>query len=150
MAAADTTSDVMRNWEQIKKEEKGTSSIVSGITPGLPSLLYAHKLFRKAASIGLEPGSSQQALDRLGAALDALRAADQPDHLEAALGDLLAAAVVLARSGGIDAESVLRGWAARFRERFEAMERTAAERGIDLAAAEPAEVEELWRGVSPR
>ena len=54
---ADTTSDVMRNWEQIKKAEKGTSSIVSGITPGLPSLLYAHKLFRKAASVGLDPGS---------------------------------------------------------------------------------------------
>ena len=51
---AEETSDVMRNWEQIKKEEKGTTSIVDGITPGLPSLLYTHKLFRKAASVGLE------------------------------------------------------------------------------------------------
>ena len=64
-------SDVMRNWEQIKKEEKGTTSIVDGITPGLPSLLYTHKLFRKAASVGLEPGDVDDALDRIDAALAA-------------------------------------------------------------------------------
>jgi len=147
--AADTTADVMRNWEQIKKDEKGSASIVAGITPGLPSLLYAHKLFRKAASLGLDPGSAGDAHDRLGRALARLREADEPDQLEGALGDLLAAAVVLARSAGIDAESVLRGWAARFRERFEAMEALAAERDIDLAAADATEVDGLWRSVSP-
>ena len=57
---ADETADVMRNWEQIKKEEKGTTSIVEGITPGLPSLLYTHKLFRKAASVGLDPGDARR------------------------------------------------------------------------------------------
>ena len=73
---ADQTSDVMRNWEQIKKEEKGTTSIVEGITPGLPSLLYTHKLFRKAASVGLEIDDVDAALDRMDAALGALRAGD--------------------------------------------------------------------------
>jgi len=148
---AGTTSEVMRNWEQIKKDEKGSSSIVAGITPGLPSLLYAHKLFRKAASVGLDPGSAPAALDRLEDAVAALQAADgsEPDRLEAALAELLAAAVVLARSAGIDAESVLRGWAARFRQRFEAMEALASDRGIDLAAVEPAEVERLWGEVRP-
>ena len=66
---ADETADVMRNWEQIKKDEKGTTSIVDGITPGLPSLLYTHKLFRKAASVGLDPGSLDEALDRIDAAV---------------------------------------------------------------------------------
>ncbi len=141
---AGTTAAVMRNWEQIKKDEKGASSIVAGLTPGLPSLLYTHKLFRKAASVGLEPGSAADALERLDRAVTALQAADTPDAVEDALGDLLAAAVVRARAGGVDAESVLRGWAARFRDRFAAMEALAAERGIDLADANAAAVQTLW------
>jgi tetrapyrrole methylase family protein/MazG family protein len=141
------TSDVMRNWEQIKKEEKGTTSIVAGITPGLPSLLYTHKLFRKAASVGLDPGPLDEALDRIDTALAALRASSDRDDdgvLEAQLAQVLAASVVVARAGGIDAESALRGWAARYRRRFEAMEQLALERGVDLAAADPGAVAAIW------
>jgi tetrapyrrole methylase family protein / MazG family protein len=150
--AADTSSDVMRNWEQIKKDEKGASSIVDGITPGLPSLLYAHKLFRKAASVGLDPArAGVDALGRLDAAAAALRTTDEVEEVEAALGELLAAAVVLARGAGIDAESVLRGWAARFRDRFRAMEALAATRGLDLASLDAAAVGSLWtEAATPR
>ncbi|HEX6310430.1 MAG TPA: nucleoside triphosphate pyrophosphohydrolase [Acidimicrobiia bacterium] len=146
--AAETSSDVMRNWEQIKKDEKGASSIVAGITPGLPSLLYTHKLLRKAASVGLDPGSRTEALDRLARALADLRRAEGTGAdlgaVEAGLAEVLAAAVVLARSAGIDAESVLRGWAARFRDRFLALERLATARDLDLATLDPAAVQALW------
>ena len=150
----------MRNWEQIKKEEKGTTSIVAGITPGLPSLLYAHKLLRKAASVGLDPGTRDDARrpHRGGGASDRCCADSVNDSsadsaradgaevgdFDRSLGELLAAAVVLARGGGIDAESALRGWAAAFRTRFEALERTVAERGVDLATMDPARVRELF------
>ena len=140
---AATSSDVMRNWEQIKKDEKGVSSIVAGITPGLPSLLYAHKLLRKAASVGLDPGGRDDALARLDAVLAELRVGGDRD-LETQLGDLLAASIVLARSGGVDAESALRGWAVRFRHRFEAMERRAEAEQLDLAALPPDAVAALW------
>jgi tetrapyrrole methylase family protein/MazG family protein len=140
---AATTSDVMRNWEQIKKDEKGVSSIVTGITPGLPSLLYAHKLLRKAASVGLDPGGRDEALARLDAVLAELRAGGDRD-LETQLGDLLATAIVLARSGGVDAESALRGWAVRFRRRFEAMERRAEAQQLELASLPPEAVAVLW------
>ncbi len=139
---ADRTSDVMRNWEQIKKDEKGTTSIVEGITPGLPSLLYTHKLFRKAASVGLDPGDLGEALDRIDTAVARLRA--DGDDLEADLAQVLAAAVVVARAGGVDAESALRGWAATYRRRFEAMEHLALDRDLDLAALDPAGVAALW------
>ena len=139
---ADETADVLRNWEQIKKDEKGATSIVEGITPGLPSLLYTNKLFRKAASLGLDPGSLDEALDRIDTAVARLRTAD-PD-LEADLAHVLAAAVVIARAGNIDAESALRGWAARYRRRFEAMERLARERDVDLAVLDQADVAALW------
>jgi tetrapyrrole methylase family protein/MazG family protein len=140
---AGTVAEVMTNWEQIKLAEKGSASLVEGISPGLASLLYAHKLYRKAASIGLDPGSDTEALDRAELALRALRDADA-GTTEERLGDLLAAAVVLARARGVDAETALRGWAARFRDRFVRMEDLAAARDVDLAAAAPDVVAGLW------
>jgi tetrapyrrole methylase family protein/MazG family protein len=130
-----STDDVLRNWEQIKKEEKGTTSIVAGITPGLPSLLYTHKLFRKAASVGLEVDDVDAALDRIDAALAGLRAHD--GDVEAQLAQVLAASVVVARAGGVDAESALRGWAAEYRRRFEAAEREADAQGVDIPTLWP-------------
>lgn len=117
---ADSSAAVMANWEQIKKEERGSESVLDGLTPGLPSLLYAHKLLRKAAALGLDPGDAPAALDRIDAAGAALRAG--AGDLEAGLGELLAAVVALARAGGVDAESALRGWAARFRAEVEQVE----------------------------
>ncbi len=118
---AGTSAAVMRNWEQIKKEEKGTDSVVAGITPGLPSLLYTHKLLRKAASIGVDPGDMAASLDRIDTATSALRSrAAEPEEV---LGELLAATVALARELGVDAESALRGWAARYRDQLAATER---------------------------
>ena len=146
-AAADTSAAVMASWEQIKKEEKGAASIVAGITPGLPSLLYAHKLMRKAASVGLDPGDVDASLERVDAAVASLRSAAGPDE-ETALGELLAASVALARGLGVDTESALRGWSARFRSRFERMEQLATDRGLDLHALAPDDVQALWEEVA--
>ncbi|MSO78906.1 MAG: nucleoside triphosphate pyrophosphohydrolase [Acidimicrobiia bacterium] len=144
--AADTSDAVMANWEQIKKQEKGAESIVAGITPGLPSLLYAHKLMRKAASVGLDPGDVDRSLERIDAATASLRVGGS--DAETTLGELLAASVALARGLGVDTESALRGWAARFRERFEAMERLAIDRDLDLATLTVDDVEALWAEVA--
>jgi uncharacterized protein YabN with tetrapyrrole methylase and pyrophosphatase domain len=57
---------------------------------------------------------------------------------------LLAAAVALSRTGGVDAESALRGWAGRFRERFERFEVLALERGLDLGTLDPQAASALW------
>jgi tetrapyrrole methylase family protein/MazG family protein len=138
---AGESDEIVRNWEQIKKEEKGTESIVEGIPASLPALLYTTKLYSKASSVGLDPGSLDEALDRVEVAVERLRAGTDVD---ADLAALLAAAVVVARATDVDGESALRGWAARYRTRFEAMERLAIERGVDLAAADAATVAALW------
>jgi tetrapyrrole methylase family protein / MazG family protein len=147
-ASAGTGADVVRNWEQIKKEEKGHDSLVAGLTPGLPSLLYTHKLYRKAASAGLDPGGLEISVGRVHAAADALAEAGEPGRanagFEVALGELLAASVALSRTGGVDAESALRGWAGRFRERFERFEVLARDRGLDLATLDAATAGALW------
>ena len=135
---ADSASAVVANWEQIKKAERSSSSLVDSISPGLPSLLYAHKLYRKAASVGLEPDPGARRIRRRCATRwrDS-RAGDGPVEAEVALGDLLAGAVVAARARGVDAESSLRGWAGRFRDRFVRMEQLAADArsGADAADA---------------
>lgn len=133
--------EVVANWEQIKKAEKGGGSLVADITASLPSLIYTHKLFRKAAAVGLEPGGDD-AQRRLVEAAEALAAG--PADPEAALGEVLARAVALAASSGLDAESALRGWAGRFRDRFLTMERLAGERSVELATASSDLVAALW------
>ena len=118
---------VVTNWEQIKKDEKGHASLVEGITPGLPSLLYAQKLFRKASSVGLELPDGPDVAD------------------ERALGEALAALAAAGARAGVDGESALSGWAHRFRDRFAEMERLAQAQGVDLTTAAPGVVENLWR-----
>ena len=107
---ADTPDQVITNWEQIKRAEKGRTSIMDGIGEGLPSLLYAHKVQRKAASAGLGPVAVE---DGLGAELFAL--------------------VDRCRRAEVDPEAALRATAARFRDRFQAAEALAAERGVAIA-----------------
>jgi MazG family protein len=97
----DGAADVLRNWEQIKREEKGRTSAFEGIPTTLPGLLYADEVLRKAKSIGVEsPASSDE------------------------LGDRLLALVVEARAAGVDPELALRATVNRFRASAEDVERT--------------------------
>ena len=135
--AAATTGEVVRNWEQIKQAEKGRSSMMDGIAADLPSLLYAHKVQRKAHSVGLDP------MDRgVEGSLPAVT-----DLQEA--GELLFEAVDRIRRGGVDPEAALRSVTARFRDRFMAAERAAADGGSDLGRLDPATVTGLWQFAKP-
>jgi tetrapyrrole methylase family protein/MazG family protein len=135
----DGSADVVRNWEQIKRDEKGTGSLVAGIASNIPALLLVPKLFRKAASIGLDPSSG--AVERAGAAIGAIATGATSD---ATCGELLAAVVAIAWEHGVDPEAALRAWALRYRDRFAAMEEHAAVDAIDLARAPTATVATLW------
>ena len=135
---ADTAGAVMKNWEQLKQEEKGRASLMDGIPGDLPSLLHAHKVQRKAGSVGFDWPSVEPVYDKVLEELDEVRADPSDDEV----GDLLFAVVNLARHLGVDPEAALRGATAKFRDRFRAVEALAAERGIPLAEAEP-----LWEEV---
>ena len=102
--------DVVANWEQIKKAEKGRSSIFDGIPADLPALLYALKVAKKAASLGVEPDAA---------------AIDDP---AAPLGDRLLALVATARAldPDLDPETELRTAAARLRDAARAAESPAS------------------------
>ncbi|MBP7631385.1 MAG: MazG family protein [Acidimicrobiales bacterium] len=111
--------EVAANWEQIKKAEKGRGSVFDGIPANLPALLYALKVQKKAASVGVPvTGDVHRAGMELTAA--ALDAEGSPD--DRTVGDLLLAAVALARAADVDPETALRTAAARLRDRGRAAE----------------------------
>ena len=138
--AADTPDAVMRNWEQIKQAEKGRQSLMDGIPGDLPSLLYAHKVQRKAASIGFDWDSAAGVYPKVAEELREVEA----DPGDEEVGDLLFAVVNLARHLKVDPEAALRGATAKFRNRFHAMELIAEERQIELAALDLAGLDSLW------
>jgi tetrapyrrole methylase family protein/MazG family protein len=121
----DSAAQVVSNWEAIKKEEKGRSSVTEGIPSHLPALMLAAKLGRKALSVGLDDAADSgvvtrvQELERLGAS-SGPSASDAPDTAahEALVGEILFAVANLARQLGVDAEHALRSRALVMRDRI--------------------------------
>jgi len=126
---AETSSEVRRNWDQIKRTEPGREPGVFGEVPeNLPAPLYARKVQRRAASSGFDfpgvEGPIQSARDEIDELVDA-RTRDEQFH---ELGDVLFAVVNVARKLAVDPELALRAAADRFRARVAA--------GGELAASE--------------
>ena len=141
---ADTADQVMTNWEQIKQGEKGRASMMDGIPGHLPSLLYAHKVQRKAASVGFDwdgvagawPKIAEETAE-LEAAMAGGSSAAGDSTVAEELGDLLFAVVNVARHLDIDPEAALRAATAKFRDRFEARRAAGRGAGRDPRRARP-------------
>jgi XTP/dITP diphosphohydrolase/ATP diphosphatase len=153
VAAADANA-VLRNWEQIKGEEKSAkgepqtrSSIMEDIPRSMPAVLEARKLGSRAAKVGFDWPSVDGLFEKLAEETAELREelADgvQSERVEEELGDLLFTAVNLARHLKVDPELALRKTNAKFRQRFAAMEREAGGRA-KLEAMSAEELEQLW------
>ena len=134
------------DWERIKAEErgaKGASSALDGVATGLPALLRADKLQRRAARTGFDwpdPTGPRAKIDEELAEIEAAPA----DMVEEEIGDLLFAVVNWARHQGIDTEAALRRGNAKFERRFRAMEELASGAFPMLSLAEQ---ETLWEQV---
>jgi MazG family protein len=131
---AETPGAVKQRWEELKTEQEGREGIFHHVPETLPSLLYAQKVQRRAATIGFEYPDLTGAFSDLHDEVEELRA--EPSGSE--LGDVLFAAVNVARHLGVDPELELRQASRRFVERVErAAELAAAEgkqfSGLDLA-----------------
>lgn len=140
-------------WEQIKAEERtakgkgdGAVSALDGVALGLPALLRAEKLQKRAARTGFDwpdaEGARAKVIEEI-AEIDAAPA----DALEEEFGDVFFAAVNWARKRGIDPEAALRAANAKFERRFKAMEAQAGEafEALDLDGKEA-----LWVAVKAR
>ena len=146
--AADSGA-VLRNWEQIKLEEKkakpASASMLDDVPRSMPATLEASKLGSKAAKIGFDWPDASGLFEKLDEEIAELRnevRQGTAESIEDEFGDLLFTAMNLARHLKIDAESALRRSNAKFRRRFAAMEVAARPSGLESKA--PVELEELW------
>jgi ATP diphosphatase len=144
------SSAVLRNWEQIKLEEKKAAkpdeSLLDGIPRSMPATLEAAKLGSKAAKVGFDWPDANGLFAKLDEEIAELRAEvdrNDADRVESEFGDLMFTVMNLSRHLKVDAESALRRSNARFRARFAAMELAAG--GADSLQAMSAEqLERLW------
>ncbi len=152
---ANTADDVVEIWEQQKdKEKKDTEkagannapsqSALDGVTKGLPALLRAHKLQKKAAKVGYEWPDSDGAFSKLEEEmLEFKNAVKHPDK-EEEFGDLLFCLVNFARMNGINSEEALRKANKKFIMRFSGMEKDCANDGLEFSSLSLAQMLELW------
>jgi tetrapyrrole methylase family protein / MazG family protein len=142
---------VLANWDQIKRTEKGRTSVFDGVAASLPALAYAHHLQRKAAKVGFDwddvSGPDAKIDEELAELREAAAGAGHSAAITDELGDVLFAVVNVARHLGVDAELALRAAANKFRRRFEAVEALATERGLDLHTAGLETLDRLWEEV---
>lgn len=153
-AAASDTKTVLRQWEQIKREEKGPgASVLDGVPRALPALIRAQNIQKKAARVGFDWPDESGAIDKFREELAELAveiASGDRKRLEHEIGDLLFTGVNLARKLGVEAELCLEDATQRFAARFRCMEKAAANLGRRLEDLPPAELEKLWEQAKSR
>ena len=157
------SAEVLRNWEQIKSEERRSKSengnadaasrpekedsLLDGVSRGLPATLEGFQLTRKAARIGFDWEDVGGIFEKLGeetAELQSALKAREQKKTEEELGDLLFASVNLSRFLKIDPEIALKKANAKFSRRFRAMEKLAREGGREFKSLPREEMEALW------
>jgi MazG family protein len=127
---APTAPDVLRNWDAIKRAEPGREAGLFGDVPeNLPALLHARKVQRRAASRGFDFPGVEGPLEAVREELSELEAADGREERFHELGDLLFAAVNVARKLKLDPELALRAASGRFRARMLAAAEQATSEG---------------------
>jgi len=158
-AEARTASDVNRQWERIKADERAAAaergdgdgqpagmakSALDGISASLPALASSQEMQERAANLGYDWPSIEGVLDKVTEELAELRAAGTDAEWAEEFGDLLFVLVNVARRHGIESEAALRAANDKFRRRFRSVERQAAEQGVALRDLDFAALDELW------
>ena len=146
----ETAEDVAENWEKIKKEERGfqtQSDVLRGVSRGLPPLMRAGKVQKKARDVGFDWNDPRDALKKVHEeAEEVLRELEggAPEKLEMELGDLFFACVNVARLSGVDPQEALQKATEKFIARFCAMENAILQDGKRLEGLTLSEMDVYW------
>lgn len=138
------SQDVIRNWEAIKQEEKGTASVLDGLPKGMPALAYSQAMQRRVARVGFDWKEVQGAIDKLGEEVEELRRCASHEERVREFGDVLFALVNVARRLDVESEEALRLASQRFYQRFRLMEEDCRKRGVILSSLTLEEQDRLW------
>ncbi len=143
--SVENSNDVLINWEKIKKTEKGyenRKSLLDGIPNGLPSVLKAYKMQKKASKAGFDWQNADGAIKKMEEELEEMREAyknNDYDNLKEEIGDVMFSLINVARLSGVDPEDALMGTINKFSKRFRYIESKA-----DIEKISIDEMEKLW------
>ena len=141
-----TSGEVLDQWSKLKEKEKPRRTL-DGLPKTLPALTRAHKLSERAAAVGFDwpdaAGARAKVVEEM-AEIDHAAVTGDPAALEHEIGDLLFAAVSLARKHRVDPEAALRAANGRFSSRFEYIEDRLRERGKSPRDSDLDEMDALW------
>lgn len=147
---ADSSEEVLKNWDEIKKKEHRIESYTDElryIPKNLPALMRADKVQRKAKKVGFDwdnvEGAISKVLEELNEVKDVYKGKNRAKIIEE-VGDLIFAAVNVSRFLDIDPEIALNSTIDKFIERFAYMDNKAKEAGLDLADMKLEEMDRLW------
>ncbi len=142
------TGEVLSNWEELKRREKGQATntdALEAVARSLPALWRAEKVQKKAAKAGFDWPEVSGALDKLSEELAELRAAVAAGtNVEEELGDLLFSAVNVARFVKTDPEEALSSACDKFIRRFRLVEQAAAQSGQAMEDMDLKKLDKLW------
>ena len=137
----------VQDWERIKAAEraaKAEKGVLDGVAMGLPALMRAVKLQKRAARVGFDWPSTDEVIDKIVEEAQELREARDAAHRAEEFGDLLFVMANLARHMEIDPEDALRAANAKFTRRFKAIEAALAAEGRTPKDSDLAEMDALW------
>lgn len=147
---ADTAGEVLKNWDAIKRQTKGTSvqsTLLKNLPKTLPALMRAAKVQDRARRVGFDWPSVDGAMEALESETRELKAAMQSGDqaaIDEEFGDLLFSAVNVSRFLKTEAELSLNAATEKFIRRFTRVEELAQEQGLDMSSSSLEELDRLW------
>lgn len=147
---ADTAEEVLANWEEIKKKEKGMESqteVLKSVPSNLPALMRSYKVQQKASQVGFDWKDIDSVFEKVYEEINELRdvyKSKDVERINDELGDVLFSIVNLSRFLKVQPELALMGSVNKFIERFEFIEKEAAKSGRTLSEMSLDEMDELW------
>lgn len=137
--------EVVLSWEALKKEERGGSSLLSGLPKGMPALAYSQAVQRRAARVGFDWKEISEITEKLVEEVQELQQTTNHEQRTQEFGDLLFTLANIARRLDVDLEEALRLANERFYGRFSYMEEICRQRGISLDSLSLEEQDKLWQ-----
>ena len=144
----DGSGEVLKNWEQLKQQEKTGRGLFDGLPSQLPVLQRAARIGEKAGRVGFDWADAAAVREKVAeelAELDAAVDGDDPRAIEHELGDLLFAVAQWARHLGLAPEEALRASCSRFQGRFELMSELIEQDGRTIGELSAEQLESAWQ-----
>lgn len=148
-SSAETSAAVLEQWDAIKRVEKGhqNEGYLHGVGNGLPGLMRAQKLQKKAARVGFDWPEMGPVVDKVReelAEVEEVLESGESGRVEEEIGDLFFSVVNLARKAGVQAEAVMAAANEKFIRRFHAMQSLLEQQGTSLDAADLEVMDAAW------